>query len=139
MHLIFMRKFRWCQKTTQRTEKEYSNKSGIFKTGKLLIKMMALCLFLIAFLAIFVFFIFKKNDLHILRGEITDTFYDFRYSDGSFLLETESGLYMDSLVTLDSINEKFHSNVQIGDLVYVVCKIDPHEISPQCIDIYYIF
>lgn len=85
----------------------------------------------------------KKNNIFFFRGKVTNTFEGTVYRDGTFLIETnvetEHDLYMDSFQTLDSINKKFKSNIQIGDIVYVIAKKSSMEIAPGPIEIYLIF
>lgn len=115
-----------------------SNK--LTKIIKWSLTIIALCIliFVLTF-SIFIFIIFKKNDLHLIHGEITNSFSDIEYDNGFFLIKAKSGLYMDSSKTLDSVNSQFHSDMKIGDSVYVICKMDVIEIAPGPIDIYYMF
>lgn len=82
----------------------------------------------------------KRNNIYFLRGKVINTFEGTVYSDGTFLIETDHDLYMDSFKTLDSINEKFKTNIQIGDVVYVLAKRNTTiEIAPGPIKIYWMF
>ena len=79
----------------------------------------------------------KKNGIHFIHGTITFHIGNIEYPNDTLLLQTESGPYIDPYKTLDLVNSQFHLNLQEGDSVYVFCKIDPHEITPQSIDILY--
>lgn len=100
-----------------------------------------LCI-LVSVLVLFLIFIcslrfaMRKNQISILHGKVIITEYD---NNGSFCVDTARGLYRDTSFTLDSANEKFSTDIQLGDSAYVICKEFPQEIGPKNFDIYYMF
>lgn len=83
--------------------------------------------------------ILKKNNIIFFQGTVINTFEETVYSDGTFLIETEYELYMDSFQTLESINKKKRTNIQVGDVVYVLAQKSVIEIAPVPIKIYLMF
>lgn len=88
-------------------------------------------------LSIYIFITCAKKDITILHGKVTNVFEDVQYEDGTFLIKTNSSLYMDSSLKLQSANAKFNTNIRVGDQVYVICKTHSIEIAPKPIDIYF--
>lgn len=81
----------------------------------------------------------KRNNIHLIQGKIVNTFEGAVYNDGTFFIETDYGIYLDSSLTLDLINQRFKINIQIGDIVCVLGKMSSMEIGPVPIQIYLVF
>ena len=110
------------------------------KKRKRMASIILLCVLLLVFILVLTPIIYmKRNGIQLIHGTITFRMGNIvEYHDGTFLIDTETGLYMNPYKTLDLINSQFHLNLQEGDSVYVFCKIDSHEIAPQFIEIFYI-
>lgn len=103
------------------------------KKGKIILLCVLFCLFILAMIIIT---FFKKRDIHLIHGTITTQFENTEYNDRTFLINTDSGPYMDSFITLEEASSRFHRDFQPGDSVYVFCSIYPKEIAPTIIDIF---
>lgn len=77
--------------------------------------------------------------IHLLCGNVTTTFSDMEYDDGTFLIRTGNELYMDPSLDINGVKSNYKVTIKEGDSVCVVCKVSSKEISPKSIRIYWIF
>lgn len=112
----------------QHTEQKKWRAKKIFGSIILLIVILIFSVMLILHIYI------KENGASVLRGKVVIA----NYNDESFAIRTQTDTYRDTRTTLDSLNHKFHSNIKIGDFVYVICKIDPLDIGPKNFDVYFV-
>lgn len=96
-------------------------------------------IFCVSIVALVVFIIIKMKGIHLLCGNVTTTFSDMEYDDGTFLIRTGNELYMDPSLDINGVKSNYKVTIKEGDSVCVVCKVSSKEISPKSIRIYWIF
>lgn len=78
-------------------------------------------------LALFIVF----NNLHFSKAVIIQSAGGLEWPDGSFMIDTEDGIYADSEMDFETVKEKWNLELSYGDSVFVVYIPSSHEIFPQ--------
>ena len=102
-------------------KKERNEKARITKEIKIVL------IVLTVDLALFIVF----NNLHFSKAVIIQSAGGLEWPDGSFMIDTEDGIYADSEMDFETVKEKWNLELSYGDSVFVVYIPSSHEIFPQ--------
>ena len=102
-------------------KKERNRKARIIKEIKIVL------IVLTVDLALFIVF----NNLHFSKAVIIQSAGGLEWPDGSFMIDTEDGIYADSAIDFETAKEKWNLELSYGDSVFVVYIPSSHEIFPE--------
>lgn len=72
-----------------------------------------------------------SNSIHFSKAVIIQSAGWLEWPDGSFMIDTEDGIYADSEMDFETVKEKWNLELSYGDSVFVVYIPSSHEIFPQ--------
>ena len=72
-----------------------------------------------------------SNSIHFSKAVIIQSAGGLEWPDGSFMIDTEDGIYADSEMDFGTVKEKWNLELSYGDSVFVVYIPSSHEIFPQ--------
>ena len=72
-----------------------------------------------------------SNSIHFSKAVIIQSAGGLEWPDGSFMIDTEDGIYADSAMDFETVKEKWNLELSYGDSVFVVYIPSSHEIFPQ--------
>ena len=72
-----------------------------------------------------------SNSIHFSKAVIIQSAGGLEWPDGSFMIDTEDGIYADSEMDFETVKEKWNLELSYGDSVFVVYIPSSHEIFPQ--------
>ena len=72
-----------------------------------------------------------SNSIHFSKAVIIQSAGGLEWPDGSFMIDTEDGIYADSAIDFETAKEKWNLELSYGDSVFVVYIPSSHEIFPQ--------
>ena len=72
-----------------------------------------------------------SNSIHFSKAVIIQSAGGLEWPDGSFMIDTEDGIYADSAIDFETAKEKWNLELSYGDSVFVVYIPSSHEIFPE--------
>ena len=76
-----------------------------------------------------------SNSIHFSKAVIIQSAGGLEWPDGSFMIDTEDGIYADSEMDFETVKEKWNLELSYGDSDFVVYIPSSHEIFPQTAEI----
>ena len=110
-------------------KKERNEKARITKEIKIVLIVLTVSLVLSITAAVIDFIV--SNNLHFSKAVIIQSAGGLEWPDGSFMIDTEDGIYADSAIDFETAKEKWNLELSYGDSVFVVYIPSSHEIFPQ--------